>query len=104
MKNYSNVISLIIVFALWLGLVIGCGRGKGYTGQAPAVVTQVSKVGRFKSNPVYRTYFSYTVNGKTYQANSEERYSYPIGTQAKACYMPSDPQQAYFALPDGTCR
>ena len=108
MKNYSNLITLIIVFTLWLGLILGCGNRKEFTGQAPAVVKKATELRTQTDTGVSSSCsidFTYTVNGRTYQASSENGSCYErgIGTQGKACYKPSDPQLAYFALPRETC-
>ena len=108
MKNYSNLITLIIVFTLWLGLILGCGNRKEFTGQAPAVVKKATELRTQTNTGVSHSCsvdFTYTVNGKTYQADTtfgscNER---GIGTQGKACYKPSEPKLAYFALPNETC-
>ncbi len=102
MKSYSNLISLTIVFAIWLGLVIGCNKKKNYSAQAPAVVAQTIR-NPAKNSYDYRVEFRYTVNGRTYTEFNLQKTNYAAGTQGKACYIPSDPQEAYFALPNEVC-
>ena len=91
MKNYKNTVSLILVFALLLAAVLGCSDKKKYTGETPALVIRGGNE---------EVSFSYNVNGKTYQTSSKTDYALMSGTIGKACYIPAEPEKAYF-LPAG---
>lgn len=94
MKNYKNFISLFIVFALLLAVALGCSSKKKYTAQTSALII------RGGNDEVH---FSYSVNGKTYQAKSETDYALMSGTLGKACYIPEEPEKAYFLPAGKTC-
>lgn len=94
MKEYKNMIGLILVFAVLLAVGLGCSNKKKYASQTPALVVR-------GGNDV--VYFSYIVNGKNYQASSQTDYALMSGTTGKACYIPSEPEKAYFALANETC-
>ena len=101
MKNYKNLIGLIIVVTLGLGL-LGCNKKKNYSAQAPAVVSKSTR-NPAKNSSDYRVEFSYTINGRTFSEINLQKTNYAAGTQGKACYIPSDPGKAYFALPNEPC-
>ncbi len=94
MKNYKNIISLFLVFALLLMAALGCSNKKKYTAQTPALII------RGGNDEVS---FSYIVNGKNYQAKSKTDYALMSGTTGKACYIPSEPEKAYFLPAGETC-
>lgn len=94
MKNYKNFISSILVFALLLAIALGCASKKKYTAQTPALII------RGGNDEVS---FSYAVGGKNYQAKSKTKYALMLGTTGKACYIPAEPEKAYFALASETC-
>ncbi|MGC2235032.1 MAG: hypothetical protein WA584_02555 [Pyrinomonadaceae bacterium] len=94
MKNYKNFIGLFLVFALLLAVALGCASKKKYTAQTPALII------RGGNDEVS---FSYIVNGKNYQASSKTKYAVMSGTTGKACYIPSEPEKAYFAYSNETC-
>lgn len=94
MKNYRNFISLFLVFALLFALALGCASKKKYTAQTSALII------RGGNDEVH---FSYSVGGKTYQAKSKTDYAVMSGTLGKACYIPNEPEKAYFAFSNDTC-
>ena len=94
MKNYRNFVSLILVFALLFILALGCANKKKYTAQTPSLVI------RGGNDEVH---FSYVVNGKNYQARSKTDYAVMSGTVGKACYIPAEPEKAYFAMSNEIC-
>lgn len=94
MKNYRNSVSLFLVFGLLLMIALGCADKKKYTAQTPALII---RGGNDEVN------FSYIVNGKNYQAKSKTKYALMSGTTGKACYIPSEPEKAYFALSNEIC-
>lgn len=102
----STSIYLGLALAICLVLIPACAFRKPYTGDAPAVVTDLHTEGSGKNRRYYQA-FRYTVNGKTYDATNNKSGSsvmkYPTGTQGKACYMPADPQKAYFADAHEVC-
>ena len=99
MKNYTNLIGLIAVFALWFGLVLGCKNSikKNHTADTPAKVTSMG-LGCGKNNTVVR--FTYTVNGEShenwtcYGDSQAKNYGFTVNGQAKACYDPSKPKDS----------
>lgn len=94
MKNYKNLISLFLVFALLLIAALGCSSKKKYTAQTSALII------RGGNDEVH---FSYSVNGKNYQTSSKTDYALMSGTIGKACYIPSEPEKAYFLPAGKTC-
>lgn len=99
MKNYSNLISLILVFALWLGL-LGCGGQdikKNHTTETPAIVTSMG-MGCGSGNTV--VHFTYTVNGESlenwtcYGEKQAKDYGFTVNGTAKACYDPTKPKDS----------
>ncbi len=105
MKN-SKSIYLVLVLALCSALGFGCTSRKQYTGDAPAVVTDLHTEGSGKNRRYFQA-FRYAINGKTYDVNNNKSGSsvmkYPTGTQGKACYIPAEPQRAYFAATTEVC-
>ena len=99
-------ISLVLVLAVCLVSIPACTSRKQYKGDAPAVVTDLHTEGSGKNRRYFQA-FRYTVNGKTYDVNNNKSGSsvmkYPTGTQGKACYIPADPQRAYFAAANEVC-
>ena len=102
MKSYSNLISLAVIFILLFAL-LGCFGKKNYTGQVPTVITDAESTGGSKVGYSWTVSFSYTINGRTYKGTSHPKIRHQVGTQGKACYMPSKPEKAYFALPNEVC-
>ena len=94
MKDNRNFISLILVCALLLTVALGCMDKKKYTAQTSALII------RGGNNEVH---FSYIVNDKNYQAKSKTDYAVMSGTLGKACYIPAEPEKAYFAFSNETC-
>jgi hypothetical protein len=94
MKNYKNILSLFLVFALLLVIALGCSSKKKYTAQTSALII------RGGNDEVH---FSYVVNGKNYQTSSKTDYALMSGTIGKACYIPSEPEKAYFLPAGETC-
>ncbi len=102
----STKISVVLVLAVCLVSIPACTSRKQYKGDAPAVVTDLHTEGSGKNRRYFQA-FRYTVNGKTYDVNNNKSGSsvmkYPTGTQGKACYIPADPQRAYFAAANEVC-
>lgn len=94
MKNHKNLISLFLVLALWLAVGLGCSSKKKYTAETSALIIRGGNE---------EVHFSYTVNGKNYQGRSKTDYALMSGTVGKACYIPSEPEKAYFLPAGKTC-
>jgi hypothetical protein len=94
MKNYKNLGSLFLIIALLFVIALGCAKKEKYTAQTSAFVIR---------GGTEEVHFSYGVNGKTYQGSSKTEYGVMSGTMGKACYIPSEPEKAYFAFPNEIC-
>lgn len=94
MKNYKNLVSLFLIFALLFVIVLSCSSRKKYTAQTAALVIRGGNE---------EIYFSYLINGKNYQGRSKTKYALMSGTVGKACYIPSEPEKSYFALSNEIC-
>ncbi len=94
MKNYKNLVSLFLIFALLFVIALGCSSKKKYTGETSALVIRGGNE---------EVSFSYLVNGKNYQTTSKTDYALMSGTTGKACYIPSEPEKAYFLPAGKTC-
>ena len=94
MKDYKNVLSLILVFTLLFAVALGCSNKKKYTAETPALIIRGGNE---------EVYFSYSVNGKNYQTSSKTDYALMSGTTGKACYIPDEPEKAYFLPAGKTC-
>lgn len=101
MKSSTSICVLVIC----LGLT-ACTSVKQYTGEAPALVTDMHTTGSGKNRDISIS-FRYAVKGKTYDVTLNRTRSsamkYPTGTQGKVCYIPADPQKAYFADARDVC-
>jgi|GEM_PF-5648565 len=94
MKDHKNFINLLLVFALWLAVALGCSSKKKYTAETSALIIRGGNE---------EVHFSYIVNGKNYLTRSKTDYAVMSGTVGKACYIPSEPEKAYFLPAGKTC-
>jgi hypothetical protein len=94
MKNNKSVVSLFLVVALFIVIALGCSNRRKYTAQTFALVIRGGNE---------EVHFSYVVNGKNYDGRSKTKYAVMLGTRGKACYIPSEPEKAYFAMSNEIC-
>lgn len=94
MKNYKNLVSSFLIFALLFVIALGCASKKKYTAQTSALIIRGGNE---------EVFFSYVINGKNYDGRSKTKYALMSGTIGKACYIPAEPEKSYFALSNEVC-
>ncbi len=99
MEKYSSTICLILVFAVWLLLILGCQQTwkENHTAETEATITSIG-TGCGDTSTVVK--FTYTVNNRRlenwtcYSHSRIMNAGFKVNDKAKACYDPSNPEDS----------